>query len=196
MKLAAKLAGMSPEEFRFLNPGHNKPVIKATGGQLIVLPRDKTPLFIANLAKHDTPLVSWKAVRLRPGEKVEQVAATHGMTLAELKQVNGLQNQKRLAAGQPLLVPIKGGADDPQLLDLPANPLASAKNGAQAKKSAQANRKGKTVVAQKSASQKGKKPPVQQANAKKAKPVKAAGAQPANKKPQTEAAERVAVASH
>ena len=189
MKLAAKLAEMSPEEFRFLNPGHNKPVIKAGGGELIVLPKNKTATFIANLAKHDTPLVSWKAVRLRPGEKVEHVAAQHGMTLAELKQANGLHSQKRLVAGQPLLVQIKGGADDPQLLDLPANPLASAKS-AQAKKTAQANRTGKKTVAQK-----GKKPPVQQANAKKAKPVKAARSQqPANKKPQTDA-ERVDVAS-
>lgn len=201
MKLAAKLAEMQPEEFRFLNPGHNKPVIKAGGGELIVLPRHKTAIFIANLAKHDTPLVSWKAVRLRPGEKVERVAAEHGMTLAELKQVNGLQNQKRLAAGQPLLVPIKGGANDPQLLDLPANPVSSAKsvqagkNGAQAKKSAQANRTGKTAVAQKGAHQKGKNKPVQHAQAKKAKPAKAAGSpQPAGKKPKTDA-ERVDVAS-
>lgn len=187
-KLAATLAGISLEEFRFLNPGHNKPVIKATGGQLIVLPRDKTPAFIENLSKNDTPLVSWKAVRLRPGEKVEQVAAQHGMTLAELKQVNGLHSQRRVVAGQPLLVPIKGGATDPQLLDLPANPVkvkasAVAKKGAQTKKTAQTG-------------QKGKKQPVQQAQAKKAKPAKAATApQGPGKTPQPDA-DRVAVASH
>ncbi len=191
LKLAAKLAEMTPEEFRFLNPGHNKPVIKAGAGEVIVLPRDKTAAFIANLAKHDTPLVSWKAVRLRPGEKAEQVAAQHGMTLAELKHVNGLQNQKRLVAGQPLIVQVKGGTHDPQLLDLPANPVSRTKTAHAAKKGAQAKRNGKTAVAQNS-----KKKPVQQAQAKKTKPAKSAGTQlPAKKKPQTDA-ERVAVASH
>ena len=34
------------------------------------------------------------------------------MTLAELKQVNGLANQQRIVAGQPLLVPLKDGADE------------------------------------------------------------------------------------
>jgi hypothetical protein len=45
------------------------------------------------------------------------------MTLAELKQVNGLVNQKKLVIGQPLLVPMKGGAENASLPDLPVNPV-------------------------------------------------------------------------
>src|SRR5436190_6388960 len=124
MKLAAKLAEMPPDEFKFLNPGHNKPVIKAGEAERILLPRHKLGVFLANLEKHHQPLVSWQAVTLRPGQKPEQVAAQHGMTLSELKQVNGLVPQQRIVTGQPLLVPLKEGEANPQLPDLPATPLS------------------------------------------------------------------------
>jgi membrane-bound lytic murein transglycosylase D len=135
VKMAAKLAEMPYEEFRFLNPGHNKPVIRAGEAERIVLPKDKVLTFLTNFDKHDKPLVSWQAVLLKRGEKAEKVAAQHGMTLAELKQVNGLQNQKRLVAGQPLLVPLKEAVEDPNLPDLPAIPLSLPK-AIQAAKSA------------------------------------------------------------
>jgi len=38
VQLAASLAEMSLEEFRFLNPAHNKPVIRADGSETLVLP--------------------------------------------------------------------------------------------------------------------------------------------------------------
>jgi membrane-bound lytic murein transglycosylase D len=122
LKLAAKLADMSVQEFKFLNPGHNKPVIRATEAERIVLPRDKVAAFHSNFEKHDRPLVSWQAVTLRAGQKPERVAAEHGITLAELKQVNGLEN-KKILTGQPLLVPLKDASDEPQLPELPARPV-------------------------------------------------------------------------
>jgi hypothetical protein len=45
------------------------------------------------------------------------------MTLAELKQLNGLQHQKRFVVGQPLLVPIKEPVAEPKLPDLPTTPV-------------------------------------------------------------------------
>jgi membrane-bound lytic murein transglycosylase D len=122
LKLAAKLADMSVQDFKFLNPGHNKPVIRATEAERIVLPRDKVAEFHSNFEKHDRPLVSWQAVTLRAGQKPERVAAEHGITLAELKQVNGLEN-KKIVTGQPLLVPLKDASDEPQLPELPARPV-------------------------------------------------------------------------
>jgi membrane-bound lytic murein transglycosylase D len=140
LKLAAKLAGMSVQEFKFLNPGHNKPVIRAGEAERIVLPRDKLALFQGNLQKHDEPLVSWQAVTLKAGQKPERVAAEHGMTLAELKQVNGLETQKKLTPGQPLLVPLKDAAEEPQLPDLPARPLTLPKAIQAAKTTAHARK--------------------------------------------------------
>ena len=43
--------------------------------------------------------------------------------VAELKQVNGLSLQRKLVVGQPLLVPLKEGADNPDLPDLPVTPV-------------------------------------------------------------------------
>ena len=187
LKLAAKLAEMPVEEFKFLNPGHSKPVIKAGEAERIVLPRHKVGTFLANYEKHDTPLVSWQAVTLRQGEKAERVAAQHGMTLAELKQVNGLQNQKRLSVGQPLLVPLKGGASDPQLPDLPATPLSlpkaiqAAKAAAHTKKVAKGTgrRAGVQNAVQHSAAQKGRKPPARQLRAENGRKVKVVAAKTA-----------------
>ena len=147
LKLAAKLADMSIQDFKFLNPGHNKPVIRAGESERIVLPRDKVAVFRSNIEKHDRPLVSWQAVTLRAGQKPERIAADHGMTVAELKQVNGLEN-KRIVPGQPLLVPLKDNAGEPQLPDLPAQAVTLPK-AIQAARNAAARRGAAKVVAQK-----------------------------------------------
>jgi membrane-bound lytic murein transglycosylase D len=124
VKLAASLAEISMEEFRFLNPAHNKPVINANAAETIVLPREKVAIFRANLENHDKPLVSWQAYTVKPGEKTDRIAAKHGISVAELKQVNGIATNAKLKPGQPLLVPVKAGAE-PHLPDLPAPSLAA-----------------------------------------------------------------------
>jgi hypothetical protein len=123
IKLAAKFAGMPLEEFRFLNPAHNKPVIKAGSAETIVLPRNRVATFFANLDNHDRPLVSWQAHTVRPGEKPEKIAASYGMSVAELKSVNNLGSGNKFRAGLPLLVPVREGGT-PNLPDLPATPVS------------------------------------------------------------------------
>lgn len=123
VRLAAKLAEMPLEEFRFLNPAHNKPVIKAGTAETIVLPQDKVAVFQANLRNHDQPLVSWQAHVLKAGEKPEKVAAHYNIHLAELKRVNNITGKNRFRTGQSLLVPVKVGMK-PHLPDLPATPVS------------------------------------------------------------------------
>jgi membrane-bound lytic murein transglycosylase D len=122
--LAAKLAGIPIEEFRFLNPAHNKPVINANAAETIVLPRHAIERFRASLDSHDKPLVSWQAYTVKPGEKPDKIAAKHGITVSELRQINGISGNARLKPGQPILVPVKAGAE-PNLPDLPAPVLAA-----------------------------------------------------------------------
>lgn len=122
VKLAAKFAEMPLDEFKFLNPAHNKQVIKAYA-ETIVLPRDKVAVFHANLENNEQPLVSWQAHTVRPGEKPEKIAAKYGMSVAELKQVNNISSRNKFRTGQPLLVPVKAGAE-PNLPDLPATPVS------------------------------------------------------------------------
>ena len=127
VQLAASLAEMSLEEFRFLNPAHNKPVIKSDGTETIVLPVDKVAVFEKNLETHDRPLVSWQAYTMKRSDQPEKVAAKHGMTLAELKTANNIPGNKRIVAGQTLLVPLRGNAD-PHLPDLPAPKVILTRN--------------------------------------------------------------------
>jgi membrane-bound lytic murein transglycosylase D len=123
VKLAAQLAGMPLGEFRFLNPAHNKPVIKADGTETIVLPRDKVAAFNLNLESYSEPLVSWQAHTMRKGEKPEKIAKQYGISISELKQVNGITARNNFRTGLPLLVPVKAGAT-PNLPDLPATPVS------------------------------------------------------------------------
>jgi len=121
VKLAAKFAEMPLNEFSFLNPAHNKRVIKDYA-ETIVLPRNRVAIFHANLQNHGKPLVTWQAHTLKPGEKPEKVAAKYGISVSELKEVNGIGGKTALRPGQPLLVPVKAGMT-PNLPDLPATPV-------------------------------------------------------------------------
>ncbi|MBI3937584.1 MAG: transglycosylase SLT domain-containing protein [Betaproteobacteria bacterium] len=158
VRLAAKLAELPIDEFRSLNPGHNKPVIKADGSETIVLPKEKIGTFLNNLAKHDGPLVSWQAYTVKRGDRPEKIAAKYGITLAKLKEINGINGRRKITPGMPLLVPAVGTAE-PHLPDLPAPSLAKmrvrkAKPALAARNKARAVRKagyrgGKKLVVQK-----------------------------------------------
>jgi membrane-bound lytic murein transglycosylase D len=91
LQLAAKLAEMPVEEFLALNPGFNRPLIRSSEAARIVLPSEKVQVFYDNLAKHDgKSLVSWRVYHPKPGEKFGAIAKKFGVTLAELKKVNGV----------------------------------------------------------------------------------------------------------
>ena len=126
VKLAATLAEMELEEFRFLNPAHNKPVIKADGSETIVLPIDRIEAFQRNLKAHDQPFVTWQTYTLKRHDDPAAIAKKHGLTLAQLKEANGVTGRKTIVPGQTLLVPLKSGAE-PNLPDLPAPKITQAR---------------------------------------------------------------------
>jgi membrane-bound lytic murein transglycosylase D len=108
VKVAARLAGMSEEEFVALNPAHNKPVAVATSGTLIV-PMDKADQFRTNLENYDKPLVSWTTYSAKRGEALEAIAKRHNASLAQIKSANDgvkLDKKGRLRAAGPVLVPM------------------------------------------------------------------------------------------
>lgn len=110
VKRAAALAEMEVEEFRSLNPAHNRPVITPAGGASVLLPVDRAEVFHANLESNDDPLVTWRVHSLRPGETLESVASRFGLAPATLRQVNGIGARRHLRAGQALLVPTPGAS--------------------------------------------------------------------------------------
>jgi membrane-bound lytic murein transglycosylase D len=80
------------------------------------------------MENHDEPLVSWQAYKLKPGETVERVAARHGISVAQLKHVNGIAPKRGVGAGATLLVPAGASASAmPYLPDLPAPTVTVAK---------------------------------------------------------------------
>ena len=105
VKRAAELAEMPLDEFQFLNPHYNRPVIAGADQSTILLPIDKAELFAAKLDLTDQPLVSWQAYRMRNGETLQQVAAKFGMPVESLRAVNGLGTRAKVPAGHTLLVP-------------------------------------------------------------------------------------------
>ena len=140
VKLAAKLADMPLGEFVSLNPGHNRPVIRADSTRSLLLPADKADAFVSNLESHGQPLVSWQTYKLKSGESIDRVAARHRISVAQLKQINSITGKRRLAAGSTLLVP-GGTSATPHFPDLPSSPVTVAK--APSKKTAhKATRKG------------------------------------------------------
>jgi membrane-bound lytic murein transglycosylase D len=109
VQLAAKLAEMPVAEFVALNPGFSRPLIRASMTPRIVLPMDKVDIFHANLEKHEKSLVSWKTYQPKKGETLESIAKRHSMTVAQLKEVNGISTRTR-AVPNLIVVPIAGSA--------------------------------------------------------------------------------------
>jgi membrane-bound lytic murein transglycosylase D len=109
VRLAAKLAEMPVEQFIALNPGFSRPIIRASVTPRIVLPADRVQIFHDNLAKHDEKaLVSWKTYTPRKGETFESIAKKHAMSVAQLKEVNGIAPRTRVPPGT-MVVPLNGG---------------------------------------------------------------------------------------
>jgi membrane-bound lytic murein transglycosylase D len=127
VRLAAQLAEMSVEEFIALNPGFSRPVIRAEMTPRIVLPADRVDVFHENLTKYDDKsLVSWQTYQPRRGDTLEGIAKKHGVTLAQLKEVNGITPRAR-AMPALLVVPADGSARDGGRLPImyaPPIPLA------------------------------------------------------------------------
>jgi membrane-bound lytic murein transglycosylase D len=109
VKLAAELAEMSVEDFIDLNPGFSRPVIRTAVASRIVLPADKVEVFHDNLEKlADQDLVSWKTYKPRRGDTLESIARAHGLSLAQLREVNGIHPRSRRVP-ELLVVPMEGG---------------------------------------------------------------------------------------
>ena len=106
VQVAARLAEMPLKEFVALNPAHKRPVIRPDTP--LVIPAEKLSTFVSNLEAHDDenkPLSAWRVYKLRPGDKLENIAPRFGTTVARLKAANGIGRKVRLSPGQPLLVP-------------------------------------------------------------------------------------------
>jgi membrane-bound lytic murein transglycosylase D len=111
LQVAARLAEMSEDDFRSLNPAHRRPVITSTGTRTLLVPVDKAGVFAANLEQYGQPLVSWQTYTVKPRENLHSVAAKFGLTEARLREINGINRHVDVPAGRALLVPMDESAD-------------------------------------------------------------------------------------
>ncbi|ARO87239.1 lytic transglycosylase [Nitrosospira lacus] len=125
VKLAAKLADISVDEFNALNPAHNRPVINVNGSRILLLPVDKVDTFTQNLKNHDKPLVSWQAYQAKKGETAEKISARYGISVQRLKEINDIYGHAGIIPGQTLLVPFNGRADGADISIMNNKPAAS-----------------------------------------------------------------------
>jgi membrane-bound lytic murein transglycosylase D len=111
--VAAKLANVSLEDFKALNPAMSRPVILAAGTPQILLPWDNADIFESNLqARPERRLASWTAWQAPRTMKAEEAAKQVGMNVDQLRAVNGIPPRMLVKAGSTLLVPRQGRLDN------------------------------------------------------------------------------------
>ncbi len=106
VNLAAKLADISLEDFKSLNPSANRPVLLAAGTPQLLLPWDNAEIFMRNYAQHgDARMASWTAWVTPKSIKVAEAAKRAGMTEADFRALNGIPPHMLIKSGSALLVP-------------------------------------------------------------------------------------------
>ncbi|MEK9775763.1 MAG: transglycosylase SLT domain-containing protein [Quisquiliibacterium sp.] len=118
LKLAARFAGMSIEEFVALNPAHNRPVIAASSNNGIKLPADRAIGFLVAVDKHEQAskvFATWQPYTLKPGETIDSVARSRGVSAAEIREANGLRSRQHILPGTRLLAPHDDVADESRI---------------------------------------------------------------------------------
>jgi membrane-bound lytic murein transglycosylase D len=105
VEVVTSLSGLTPEEFRNLNPSFNKPVILSAANQQILLPFGHAEVFQESLKNFSGPLSTWTAIRVPATESADQLAKRLGVSLAVLREVNAIPSGMRVKAGSTVLIP-------------------------------------------------------------------------------------------
>ena len=106
VELAAKLADVSIEDFKALNPSMKRPVILAAGTPEILLPWDNAKVFQRNFDAHNAgQYASWTAWSAPSTMSVTEAARRVGMNESDLRNVNTIPPRMLIKAGSVLIVP-------------------------------------------------------------------------------------------
>ena len=112
VKVAAKLAEMSLDDFRALNPQFGPYVIAGGNEVNILLPKKNAEKFRKNLLRWTQPLSSWTAYQVTsPREKIEDIAARLNISPDVIRQANNIPSRSVLKFGSAILVPKTAGYD-------------------------------------------------------------------------------------
>jgi len=106
VELAARLADVSVEDFKALNPSMKRPVVLAAGTPQILLPWDNANVFRRNFEAYNAgQYASWTAWSAPSTMSVGDAAKRVGMSEADLRTVNAIPPRMLIKAGSVLIVP-------------------------------------------------------------------------------------------
>lgn len=107
VRSAARLAGMSSDEFVALNAAFPRNLIRSDTPINLLVPVDKADRFQRNLESGTWD--SWQPYAAQKGERPEAIARRFDVSVARLKEHNQFQLKRgKLARAQTILVPVKG----------------------------------------------------------------------------------------
>ncbi|MGA7180417.1 MAG: LysM peptidoglycan-binding domain-containing protein [Thiobacillaceae bacterium] len=105
MRSAARLAGMSVNEFLSLNPAFPRRLIRSNSEVSVLVPVDKADQFQSNLQKGEWD--SWQPYRARKGETVAALAKRFNSDVSRLSEHNNFKLYRgRFRTNQVVLVPV------------------------------------------------------------------------------------------
>lgn len=121
---AVRLSGVAAEELAQLNPALRRPLFRADGwipaGYGLWLPAGRGPQFEAGLTKlpsekrrsypslaslRKSHAVGHRLHRVQPGQTLGQIARLYGISVAKIRERNGIKNIHRIREGQLLKIP-------------------------------------------------------------------------------------------
>jgi membrane-bound lytic murein transglycosylase D len=162
VSVAAKLADISEQDFKALNPSAHRPVLLAAGTSNILLPWDNAEVFQRNYeASTLGRMATWTAWIAPTTMKVADAAKRVGMSEADFRAINNIPPRMIIKAGSALLVPRNAGmlgdvtaqVADNGKLDLSPEAVAKRKAAAKGGK----NAKGKKLASAKEGKDSSKK---------------------------------------
>jgi len=106
VQLAARLADVSLDDFKALNPSAHRPVILAAGMPQILLPWDNAKVFQRNLdAFSEGQYASWTVWTAPSTMNAGEAARRVGMSESDFRAVNNIPPRMLLKAGSAVLAP-------------------------------------------------------------------------------------------
>lgn len=106
VSVAAKLAEISVEDFKALNPSAHRPVLLAAGIPSILLPWDNAEVFQRNYESSAMGrMATWTAWVAPSTMKVADAAKRVGMSESDFRALNNIPPHMMIKAGSALLVP-------------------------------------------------------------------------------------------
>jgi membrane-bound lytic murein transglycosylase D len=106
VSVVAKLAEISEQDFKALNPSAHRPVLLAAGSPTILLPWDNAEVFQRNYESSSLArMATWTAWIAPSTMKVSDAAKRVNMSEADFRAINNIPPRMIIKAGSALLVP-------------------------------------------------------------------------------------------